>query len=45
MKEYLQSVVGGIIGTLIIILIMPIVAIIVFIAGLFGQIKFNEKKS
>ena len=40
--KYLQSVLKGILGSLIIVFLMPAVAIIVFVAGFLGQIKTNN---
>lgn len=40
--KYLQSVLKGILGSLMIVFLMPAIAIIVLVAGFLGQIETNN---
>ena len=42
--KYLTSVILGFLGALLIIVLMPIIALMVLVAGFLGQIKVNEKE-
>jgi len=45
MMKYIKSVFGGISGAILIVVLLPILAFVVIVAGFLGQINISKEKS